>query len=573
MARKVFISVLGFTNYGQCSYVKGDYKSSSIRFIQEATLDYLCKQCEWSVNDVAYILLTNGAEKANWHDDGHKDRETGEVIKCEGLCSRLQKMNLPFVVNTIKNLPDGNTEEEIWNIFERVFNELQDEDELYFDLTHGFRYLPMLVMVLINYSKFLKNTSVKSITYGNYESRNKVTNEAPIIDLLPLSALQDWTYAAGQFLDSGNVQRLIKLNKDAIKPIMILSAGKDENAVKLTGYTNYLNSFVGDMQTCRGLNIIQSTNLKKLMTLTNEIQSTFIKPLNPIFDKIRNKFQVFDIEGNILNTFIAAQWCADNGLYQQAITILQEGIQTLICSDCGYDILDKDIRMLVSGTIVLYTKNTPEKDWTFPPQYTLERIEEAKKCMREMLKNKELQRFAKIYASSTEFRNDLNHSGMRSTPKDANNIQKGIQKVISQAILILKKEAINGVYEFSSKCSIFLNLTNHPSFLWNDKQREAARVYGEIMDMSFPAIDETDDETYISTLADEYLQKILDLAKENNVTVHLMGELNFTFALLKRLQEHGIMCVASTSKRIVKEEEAGRKGEVIFQFERFRRYE
>ena len=573
MARKVFISILGFTNYRQCSYVKEAYKSPSVRFIQEATLDFLCQQSEWTANDTAYILLTNGAEKANWYNDGHKDKDTGEVIKCEGLCTRLQKMNLPFVVNTIKNLPDGNTEEEIWEIFERVFNELQDDDELYFDLTHGFRYLPMLVMVLINYSKFLKNTTVKSITYGNFDSRNRETNEAPIIDLLPLSALQDWTYAAGQFLDSGNVQKLVKLNKETIRPIMIHSAGKDEDAVKLTGYTNYLNGFVGDMQTCRGLNIIQSTNLKKLMNLTNEIQSTFIKPLNPIFEKIKNKFQAFDINDNILNTFIAAQWCADNGLYQQAITILQEGIQTLICSDCGYDILDKDIRMLVSGTIVLYTKNTPEEDWTFPPQYTLEKIEEVKKDMRVLLKNKELQRFAKIYASSTEFRNDLNHSGMRPTPKEATNIQKGIQKIISQAILSLKEGTINGFYKSSTKYSVLLNLTNHPSSLWCDKQQEAARTYGEIMDMPFPMIDETDDETYISALADEYLQKILDLAKDNNVTVHLMGELTFTFALLKRLQEYGIPCVASTSKRIVKEEEAGRKGEVIFQFERFRRYE
>lgn len=120
---------------------------------------------------------------------------------------------------------------------------------------------------------------------------------------------------------------------------------------------------------------------------------------------------------------------------------------------------------------------------------------------------------------------------------------------------------------------MLINLTNHPSSLWNDKQLKAARTYGEIMDMPFPIIDETDDETYISTLADEYLQKIFELAKESNVTVHLMGELTFTFALLKRLQQHGITCVASTSKRIVMGEKAGRKGEVVFQFERFRQYE
>lgn len=120
---------------------------------------------------------------------------------------------------------------------------------------------------------------------------------------------------------------------------------------------------------------------------------------------------------------------------------------------------------------------------------------------------------------------------------------------------------------------MLINLTNHPATQWCDKQLEAASLYGDIMDMTFPMIDETADEAYIEALADKYLQKILELAKDKNVTVHLMGELTFTFALLKRLQEHGVPCVASTSKRIVKEETAGRKGEVIFQFERFRRYE
>ena len=44
MARKVFISVLGFTNYSECIYTKDAYKSHSVRFIQEATLEYLLQQ-------------------------------------------------------------------------------------------------------------------------------------------------------------------------------------------------------------------------------------------------------------------------------------------------------------------------------------------------------------------------------------------------------------------------------------------------------------------------------------------------------------------------------------------------
>ncbi len=120
---------------------------------------------------------------------------------------------------------------------------------------------------------------------------------------------------------------------------------------------------------------------------------------------------------------------------------------------------------------------------------------------------------------------------------------------------------------------MLINLTNHPSSRWSDKQKAAAKVYGEIVDMPFPVIDEAGDEKYIATLADEYLNKIVNLSDTQSVVVHLMGEQTFSYALIKRLCERGITCVASTTKRIVKEEVPGKKSEVIFQFERFRAYE
>ena len=70
-----------------------------------------------------------------------------------------------------------------------------------------------------------------------------------------------------------------------------------------------------------------------------------------------------------------------------------------------------------------------------------------------------------------------------------------------------------------------------------------------------------------------YLNKIVNLSDTQSVVVHLMGEQTFSYALIKRLRERGITCVASTTKRIVKEEVPGKKSEVIFQFERFRAYE
>ena len=119
--------------------------------------------------------------------------------------------------------------------------------------------------------------------------------------------------------------------------------------------------------------------------------------------------------------------------------------------------------------------------------------------------------------------------------------------------------------------NMFLNLSNHPSASWEEAQLRAAAVYGKIVDLPFPAVNPTGDERYIEKLADEYFGKVWLLVEDENTTVHLMGEMTLTVAILKRLELMGIPCVASTSKRMVKEDCFGYK-EVIFKFERFRKY-
>lgn len=118
-----------------------------------------------------------------------------------------------------------------------------------------------------------------------------------------------------------------------------------------------------------------------------------------------------------------------------------------------------------------------------------------------------------------------------------------------------------------------LNLTNHPHSLWDEAQMQAASRYGECVDMPFPPIDPEGDEAYIDALTDEYLQKIKDFATERqaDVTVHLMGELTFSFALVEKLKNAGIACISSTSVRNSKDLGNGQK-EIVFKFVRFRNY-
>jgi len=41
-------------------------------------------------------------------------------------------------------------------IFRTIFDEIDENDEIIFDVTHSFRYLPMLVFIVINYARVVK---------------------------------------------------------------------------------------------------------------------------------------------------------------------------------------------------------------------------------------------------------------------------------------------------------------------------------------------------------------------------------------------------------------------------------
>lgn len=115
---------------------------------------------------------------------------------------------------------------------------------------------------------------------------------------------------------------------------------------------------------------------------------------------------------------------------------------------------------------------------------------------------------------------------------------------------------------------MFINLSNHPSSSWSPEQLAAAGGRDQIVDLSFPQVNPDGDEGYIAQLSSDYYNKILEMKDVS--TVHLMGEMNFTFALVSKLKASGIRCVASTTKRETVEENGVKVSK--FQFVRFREY-
>ena len=120
---------------------------------------------------------------------------------------------------------------------------------------------------------------------------------------------------------------------------------------------------------------------------------------------------------------------------------------------------------------------------------------------------------------------------------------------------------------------MLINLTNHPSADWSAEQYEAAnRLFGQVTDIPFPSVPPEADKTTIHNLASNFASKIISIqqSSKEQITVHLMGELTFTSALVSILKSNGIKVVASTTKRDDSDNKHG--GKLGFHFVRFREY-
>ena len=443
MARKVFISILGAGLYGKCKYIDGNFSSQNTFFVQTATLEYLNVK-QWSKDDLGLFLLTDLAQKSNW-DKKITQRRNNSIqqdIVYKGLEKDIEELELPIQIVPLP-IPDGNNEQEIWEIFTKTFNKLRNGDELYFDVTHAFRFLPMLILVLCNYAKFLKKVTVKSITYGNYEARNKTVepNEAPIINLLPLTKLQDWTYAAGTYLDSGNVKKLTEMSGE-----------------KYADFAEKLKDAIDDFHTCRGISIIESTNIKQIKALMETMDTSDLPPLKFVFDEIKADFNKYDDILNIKNGYESAKWCFNNQLYQQAITIL---IETVISDICLYENLDwkrRKNREIASNSLFIVANRISENGWKivtetedkdkYKADYlamietnpeSLLNIEESVKykskyyselmLYRQLVLSKRVNELVELSTMIKDVRDDIDHAGMREGAKTFSDIENTLNQI------------------------------------------------------------------------------------------------------------------------------------------------
>ena len=573
-SNRLFISFLGTNSYVPCNYFleeKQECKVHNVAYIQEALLRILAQE------DLApgrvRIFLTEDARKGNW-----------EPVDREGLAARLEVLQqeglLQEGIVATPAIPTGLTSNDVWDIFRRVFEEIQPEDEVYLDITHAFRSIPMLGMSILNYAKALKNVQLKAIYYGAFEAlgnRQQVLDmpmekrNAAVLNLVQLSDIQDWAVSANVFIEHGNAMPLRGVANRQLTPLLRqpqLDPVQQQAARSLSSLTKHLEELTQAILTNRGKQIVAGNAFSILQDDLAKEHSGLIPLLDPVIEKLKEKIEPFDTRENALNGIEAVQWCINHGLIQQGMTMLQETVITFLCLQAGLSYTDAKMREIVSAALWIVSKNKQAEmmEWNSTAIKN--------EAVTRLVVSKIPPGLTACFDSLTDSRNDINHAGF-SKDNNAADLKKK---------LILSFEKIGDIirnYDAAAfgaeppppvqRGKIFLNLTNHPSAQWQPAQREAAAALGEVVDWPFPAVEAGASEDDIQQLAKQLAEKIMAMQQQAAVSVHLMGEMTLSFRLLQMLLKVGIPCLASTSRREVVEEGNGQKT-VRFHFERFRYY-
>lgn len=120
----------------------------------------------------------------------------------------------------------------------------------------------------------------------------------------------------------------------------------------------------------------------------------------------------------------------------------------------------------------------------------------------------------------------------------------------------------------------FVNYSNHNSSRWTESQLEAARAYGDVIDIPFAQVDPAATKADVEALAEKAVNEILEAEPS---AAMVQGEMTLVYNVVRRLEARGIKCVAACTRRRTDEEiqklaAAGLTKEGMFEFMGFREY-
>ena len=178
----LLVTVLGTGDYQEATYQLQDgdtWRRCRTRLFPTAL-------AEWFAPERVLVLLTPEAlEHDNW----------------QALQAFLGERAEPVLI------PIGRNERELWDVFDALVTRVPAKARLLFDVTHGFRALPLFAVSAALFLHRVRGVTIERVLYGAYEARDAAGN-APVFDLTPLVDLIDWLSGIEALVQSGNGQLL-----------------------------------------------------------------------------------------------------------------------------------------------------------------------------------------------------------------------------------------------------------------------------------------------------------------------------------------------------------------------------
>ena len=322
-------------------------------------------------------------------------------------------------------IPEGESENQLWRIFNTVVNEIQDEDRVLFDITHGFRSLPFLTFLALAYVRNVrKNVEIERVVYGAYDAVERDNPYKPVFDLTPFIGLLDWIRAVSVFQQSGNAQPIASLVADAQNlPYKLGLSGNLPTHLKNTA--SQLSDLSDALLTNRILSA-QSAAAELITQLDESKQevANWAQPFDVLLDQMQTTYQPLALQNpetpenrweSLIGQYQQIRWYVQNQQYLQAITLAREWLISYCCYQLG-------------------------KDWFKRRREVEEMMGECGRAKREkrdlpnlpIINIKHGAKSIELFNDLHGLRNDLAHCGMRSNPIPANRAIAQVKHIVER---------------------------------------------------------------------------------------------------------------------------------------------
>lgn len=347
-------------------------------------------------------------------------------------------------------IPWGGKPDELWTIFDRVVESVEEGEEVLFDITHGFRSLPFLVFLAVAYLRAVKNIRIRGVVYGALEARDS-EGRASVFDLSPFLSLLDWLAAFHVFRRSGSagdVSRLLRdiQNQAWRQPLGQPIGAASEKPKMLKRMAERINELSQSLLLIRPLEVME-----KAQGLANQFTDAALKeaeiwakPFALIAPAFREELTQFAAESRVENLDVQRRmvsWYIDRGLYVQALTLARELLVTHVCLLLDpLNPLRREARARAEQLLnYLAWDKLPEQKKQFDlwsgPQPGGADVEKFRS-------HPQAQSLIELWCSIRDARNDVDHAGMNQDPSPADKLARRVKEMGEQLTRLFEPKQV-----------------------------------------------------------------------------------------------------------------------------------